>query len=554
MGKINASHSNYCCDSTTLRCNNHQQARNHWKILFPHRLNPELPGLRQEMVLNARESTVCNREPQEPSDVLARTLLQIDEGCLVYRAEGNANIVLSLSDNKHVLRLRKSAIATRDGKAVSNVKLERFVKYSEVMSNLFSSCYVPTLKLAHLNTQDLQAFNERLNKTRPVARRDKEIRELDGIIYPDVAFLPNWLYLTRYQDMNQDKNASTLLSPYQTYCVEIKPKQGWFSYELCDNIPVPGLATGDLRKCRYCFLQYLKLQQKSIAKISKYCPLDLFSGKPIRVLHAVKGLIGAPQNNFKLLKNGKIVYDETREKSVFNRILKEMFPRDGRTKEERKTFFLNLIKEVLLTDFSSNDETCDQKLLTIRKDRKKKDKNQLHERSCNAFIFNEQHFLPNRCVLREILDVQLLVKSNFMSFDPSKLASSSVSPCRYVDDMYEKYLDYRDDVGYSDASMMSGSFCSEYLSTEEKYQFGATALDCSVMITFRRLMGDRTEEDRLSPEARKHIVVIEGMKFLVKVTITDLDPKSHKHREKYLVQLAESVSAYRDYMSKLAKR
>ncbi|XP_058058663.1 inositol-pentakisphosphate 2-kinase [Anopheles bellator] len=546
MGKINASHSNYCCESKTFRCNN-QQARSHQKILFPHRLSPE-------MVLSipdALESTVGNREHPEPSDVLARTLLQIDEGCLVYRAEGNANIVLSLSDNKHVLRLRKSAIATRDGKAVSNVKLERFVKYSEVMSNLFSSCYVPTLKLAHLNTQNLQAFNERLSKTRPVARRDKEIRELDGIIYPDVAFLPNWLYLTRDQDMNQDKIGSTLLSPYQTYCVEIKPKQGWFSYELCDNIPVPGLATGDLRKCRYCFLQYLKLQQKSIAKISKYCPLDLFSGKPIRVLHAVKGLIGAPQNNFKLLKNGKIVYDETREKSVFNRMLKEMFPRDGRTKEERKTFFLNLIKEVLLTDFSSDDTTCDRKLLTIRKDRKKKDRNQLHERGCNA---SEQHFLPDRCVLREILDVQLLVKSNFMSFDQSKLASSSDSPCQYVDDMYEKYLDYRDDVGYSDASMMSGSFCSEYLSTEEKYQFGATALDCSVMITFRRLMGDRTEEDRLSPEARKHIVVIEGMKFLVKVTITDLDPKSHKHRQKYVDQLAESVSAYRDYMSKLTKR
>ncbi|XP_049549313.1 inositol-pentakisphosphate 2-kinase [Anopheles darlingi] len=549
MGKINASHSSYCYDSTLLETD---------ESCYPHRGQSGkcccIVGKNTETWI--QDPCCGERSKQEQESLVAHTVLQVDERCLVYRAEGNANIVLSLSDNKHVLRLRKSKIATRDGKAESNVKLDRFVKYSEVMSNLFSSCYVPTLQLAHLNTSDLDAFNKRLSKARPVSRQDKEIRELDGIIFPDVAFLPAWLYPAGDQDIHQEGKIHSPLSHYQTYCVEIKPKQGWYSYEFCDNIPAPGLASvgdGDLRKCRYCFLQYLKLQQKSIAKISKYCPLDLFSGKPIRVLQAVKGLIGAPQNNFKLLKNGKIVYDETREKSAFNRILKEMFPRDGRTKEERKNIFLNLIKEVLLKDFSTSnaDGENNRKLLTIRKDRKKKDKNQLHERCCNGV---GQNFLPERCVLREILDVQSLVKSNFAAFDPSQLASSSSSPCSYVDDMYEKYLDYRDDVGYSDASMMSGTFCSEYLSTEEKYQFGATALDCSVMITFRRLAADRALEDRLSPEARNHIIVIEGMKFLVKVTITDLDPKSHKHHQKYVDQLAESAMAYRDFMSKLMKR
>lgn len=57
------------------------------------------------------------------------------------------------------------------------------------------------------------------------------------------------------------------------------------------------------------------------------------------MLHAVKGLISAPQNNFRLSKNGRIVYDEKQEKSVFNRILKELFPRDGRTKEEYSLFY-----------------------------------------------------------------------------------------------------------------------------------------------------------------------------------------------------------------------
>lgn len=55
--------------------------------------------------------------------------------------------------------------------------------------------------------------------------------------------------------------------------------------------------------------------------------------KPLRMLRAIKGLIGAPQNNFKLTKNGRIVYEETREKCMLNRVLKEIFQRDQQNKE-----------------------------------------------------------------------------------------------------------------------------------------------------------------------------------------------------------------------------
>lgn len=51
------------------------------------------------------------------------------------------------------------------------------------------------------------------------------------------------------------------------------------------------------------------------------------------MLRAIKGLIGAPQNNFKLTKNGRIVYEETREKCMLNRVLKEIFQRDQQNKE-----------------------------------------------------------------------------------------------------------------------------------------------------------------------------------------------------------------------------
>uniref|UniRef100_A0A182SWE1 Inositol-pentakisphosphate 2-kinase n=1 Tax=Anopheles maculatus TaxID=74869 RepID=A0A182SWE1_9DIPT len=276
--------------------------------------------------------------------------------------------------------------------------------------------------------------------------------------------------------------------------------------------------------------------------------------KPVRILQAVKGLIGAPQNNFKILKNGKVVYDDKREKSMFNRILREMFPRDGRTKDERSTIFMNLIKEILLKDFTTNDENSDRKLLSIKKDRKKKDKNQLHERACNPV---NQQFLPKSCALRQILDVQLLVKSSISTIDLTQLAKSRTDPYCYIDDMYEKYLTHQEHAMYgggcNSTTWPKEPFSTEYLSEEEKYQLGATALDCSIMITFRRLSGDRAEENSLNEAARNHIVSIEGMKFVVNVTITDLDPKSPKHYAKYVEQLAASAVAYRDFISKMRR-
>uniref|UniRef100_A0A182NAK8 Inositol-pentakisphosphate 2-kinase n=1 Tax=Anopheles dirus TaxID=7168 RepID=A0A182NAK8_9DIPT len=538
MGKINASHSSYCYDSMLKRSDD-KYLRSCSRVApidepndyddddeddersgEVHRTPDRDAGWHLEKLEELRSTASgSSDDEQEPRTIryVPETLERIDENRLVYRAEGNANIVLSLSDDKHVLRMRKSTVETREGKVDTNVDLRRFVKYSQVIAGQFSACYVPAPKLAHLNTCNLQAFNERLRCFRPAMRLGKEIRELDGILYPDVAFLPKWLYPARVRGLGQESKISSTPHHYQTYCVEIKPKQGWLAYEFCDSVPLPELTNGgDLRKCRYCLHQYLKLQKKSIAKISKYCPLDLYSGKPVRVLQAVKGLIGAPQNNFKILKNGKVVYDEKREKSVFNRILREMFPRDGRTKDERSTIFMNLIKEILLKDFTTNDEQSDRKLLNIKKDRK---------------------------------------KSSIPRIDTSEFTESSSDPFSYIDDMFEKYGTCREDgaVYGSHSNTTWPTFDTEYLSEAEKYQLGATALDCSIMITFRRLAGDRAEEDSLNEAARNHIVTIEGMKFLVNVTITDLDPKSPKHYAKYVQQIAASAVAYREFISKLRR-
>lgn len=64
-----------------------------------------------------------------------------------------------------------------------------------------------------------------------------------------------------------------------TLAVEIKPKQGWNLCLLPDDLLELLGISGDVRnKCRYCAMQYLKIQGDQADSISKYCPLDLFSG------------------------------------------------------------------------------------------------------------------------------------------------------------------------------------------------------------------------------------------------------------------------------------
>lgn len=86
--------------------------------------------------------------------------------------------------------------------------------------------------------------------------------------------------------------------------VEIKPKCGFLpiSQFIAPENAVKRSIT------RFEMYQALKLNQGKISHISKYDPLDLFSGSKDRVQNAMKSLLMTPQNNFRVFLNGSLIF------------------------------------------------------------------------------------------------------------------------------------------------------------------------------------------------------------------------------------------------------
>lgn len=76
------------------------------------------------------------------------------------------------------------------------------------------------------------------------------------------------------------KNYPIQFDIQNTLAIELKPKQGWNICALQDEwlLELLGISKELRNKCRFCAMQYLKVQEHQTHSISKYCPMDLFSG------------------------------------------------------------------------------------------------------------------------------------------------------------------------------------------------------------------------------------------------------------------------------------
>lgn len=150
---------------------------------------------------------------------------------------------------------------------------------------------------------------------------------------------------------------------------------------------------------------------------------------------------------------------------------------------------------------------------------------------CNVMRPTCWTLLPRNSILKRILDVQLFVYDFFMSLDTSLST---------VEDMPTLVLD---------------ALGRQSKETLDRYCYGATTLDCSLMITFRREGGEgesvslrdiplATTQPGVDHHYDNYLVQQDGRRFMTKISIMDLDPKpSTKHAIKYIDQTAQAYRA-----------
>lgn len=71
-----------------------------------------------------------------------------------------------------------------------------------------------------------------------------------------------------------------------SYSIEIKPKQGWHIRDLRPNVLERiGIENCDVRKCRFCAMQYLKVKLKSLNSNAIEIEFSVAGGKRANLLH-----------------------------------------------------------------------------------------------------------------------------------------------------------------------------------------------------------------------------------------------------------------------------
>ena len=94
-----------------------------------------------------------------------------------------------------------------------------------------------------------------------------------------------------------------------------------------------------------------------ISKPSEYCPLDLFSGDLVRMRRALHGLVDSPQNNFRIFRNGQLVWGEGFNANDLEDVLAEWFSNENSdefNKNKSLDAMIRLICEALLRPAPQN--------------------------------------------------------------------------------------------------------------------------------------------------------------------------------------------------------
>lgn len=464
---------------------------------------------------------------------------------VIYRGEGNSSIVVALKTKAKVIRLLK-----KDGKIMKSSQDHhvtqhpmRSMKFIHlIMKPLADPFLSSATELVHLKSDFINILSKIVEAERPLHRLDKTLHLDDqyALVMDDLCMLPH--HLTRQLSLED------FCGP--TISVEIKPKQGFLPiHRLAMKSSNDQFTAGMKSSCLYGLTQCLKLARGRIKETSNYCPINLFSGCPIKMRNALEGLLRNPQNNLRIFKDLALAYDESNQLKLAN-VFENFFHQDDLTNhkptvsnEER---LIELLIQCLLNE---NDDKSSELATSTQKDNENSFSNtdgcSQHSsvvkcRRCDIYPSSKKHKssstlitthkLPQSCVLASVLRAQRLDsigahEANYMLewlLEDAKLTNNNI-------DILEELS----------RPQMPAGFGAPYqlpYETKQQYYFrkvweflvSLTAKDCSIIITIRRISPGRYESIvKEQPTMRSYLLREHrtGSYYMFNVGIADLDQK-----------------------------
>ncbi|KAL7837598.1 hypothetical protein SRHO_G00273090 [Serrasalmus rhombeus] len=440
---------------------------------------------------------------------------KMDENDWKYHGEGNKSIVVSHVQHSRVLRLLK--YPSEDVENAHQTREQAFqhilniVDYNRnVMKPLLGEKYVHSGEVVKLPLDFVRQLSLKVQQERPELRCDKVMDTFSGC----GLCLPN---LTHLSPCHFGDHRPPL-------CVEIKPK--------CGFLPFSRHVTKECKRkvCRFCMHQHFKLANGKWNRLSRYCPLDLFSGSKQRMYVAIKHLLEEPQNNLKIFKGGELIYcckDDAKQQPDLNELVQHLWPYFHHSNslynghQSSKAVFNEFIQVICSALLSSGDSnrSGEPRKVQLAESRPLCEASPLHR----ELLRNGSHGLPKDCVLAKILQVQMLDNLDIEGVYPLYKRVE-----QYLEEFPKERNRLQIDGPYDESFLEKVKTCPseddgsiEYaVGKVLQYRVAMTAKDCSIMITFAPCGEDEKLQPNLEIQPPKP-------RFTYSVSILDLDPKPY---------------------------
>ncbi|XP_071220579.1 inositol-pentakisphosphate 2-kinase-like [Salvelinus alpinus] len=443
---------------------------------------------------------------------------KMDENDWKYHGEGNKSLVVSHVQHARVLRLLKYSTEDVENSHKTTEQafrhIQNIVDYSQnVMKPLLGEKFVHNGEAVKLPLDFVRQLSLKVQQERPESRCDKVMDTLSGC----ALCLPNLTQLSSCCCCSREHRPPL--------CIEIKPK--------CGFLPASRHVTKDIKRkvCRFCMHQHFKLANGKWKRLSRYCPLDLFSGNKQRMSRAIKHLIEEPQNNFNIFKGGECIYSCNDDADVLQDLdelaqhLRPYFLPSGSllSRQQSSKVVLNELIQVIVSALLSSwdcPRSGQLRKTHLSEGRVTCDASLLHR----DLLRNGNHCLPKDCVLDKILGTQMLDNLDIEGLSPllkrveQHLQMFPKERCRLqMGGPYNaSFLEKVQNCPVED----DGSI--EYaVGKVHQYRVAMTAKDCSVMVAIATCGEDDGLDQSLEIQPTKP-------RFTCSVSILDLDPKPYE--------------------------